>query len=178
MKHIILLWFMFFAIPIFPQVGIGTTNPNSSAMLDVSSTTSGFLLPRMTSVQRDAISTPAIGLLIFNTDNNTIETNLGTTAVPDWSEITSNNTQSGTYNVGSTSTGWSYYNVVFATTFTAVPAIILTFREGVGIDNSATYSITHFKVANAATTGFTIGVYETSGTNDVFIDWVATKKTQ
>tara|TARA_B110000014_G_C19963867_1_gene498893 strand:+ start:183 stop:695 length:513 start_codon:yes stop_codon:yes gene_type:complete len=169
---------MFLAMPIFSQVGIGTTNPNNSAMLDVSSTTSGFLLPRMTSVQRDAISLPAIGLLIFNTDNKAIETNLGTTVVPKWNEIANNNTQSGTYNVGSTITGWNYYDVVFATTFTAVPAIILTFREGVGIDNAGSNSVTHFKVANAATTGFTIGVYETLGTNDVFIDWVAIPKTQ
>ena len=41
---------------------------NSSAMLDVSSTSKGFLLPRMTSTQRDAISSPATGLMIFCKD--------------------------------------------------------------------------------------------------------------
>ena len=43
--------------------------PDSSAMLDVSSTTKGFLAPRMTQAQRNAISNPATGLLIYQTDN-------------------------------------------------------------------------------------------------------------
>lgn len=41
---------------------------NSSAMLDVASTTQGMLVPRMTSAQRTAISTPATGLLVYQTD--------------------------------------------------------------------------------------------------------------
>jgi Protein of unknown function (DUF1566) len=48
-------------------VGIGNPNPNSSAQLDVASTTKGFLPPRMTTAQRDAITTPAEGLMIYNT---------------------------------------------------------------------------------------------------------------
>ncbi len=51
------------------NVGIGTTTPESSAMLDVNSTNRGFLVPRMTSIQKDAISSPATGLLIYQTDN-------------------------------------------------------------------------------------------------------------
>ena len=47
-------------------VGIGILSPASSAKLDISSTTQGFLPPRMTSTQRDAI-TPAEGLMIYNT---------------------------------------------------------------------------------------------------------------
>jgi hypothetical protein len=39
----------------FAQVGIGTTTPDNSAMLDVSSTDKGLLIPRMTKAQRDAI---------------------------------------------------------------------------------------------------------------------------
>ena len=50
------------------QVGIGTSSPN--AALDVTSTTQGFLPPRMTTTQRDAISSPAVGLVIFNTTTN------------------------------------------------------------------------------------------------------------
>lgn len=49
-------------------VGIGSSMVNASALLDVSSTDKGFLIPRMTEVQRDAIAAPATGLLIFQTD--------------------------------------------------------------------------------------------------------------
>ena len=52
------------------NVGIGTTSPGASALLDLSSTTQGFLSPRMTTVQRDAIASPATGLLIYNTTTN------------------------------------------------------------------------------------------------------------
>ena len=45
-------------------LGIGAT-PNSSAVIDANSTTKGFLPPRMTSVQRDAIASPALGLIVF-----------------------------------------------------------------------------------------------------------------
>jgi hypothetical protein len=51
------------------NVGIGTTNPNSSAILNVNSTTQGILLPTMTLVQRNSINSPATGLLVFQTDN-------------------------------------------------------------------------------------------------------------
>ena len=47
------------------QVGIGTITPNASAKLEVSSTTQGFLPPRMTRVQRELISTPAAGLVVW-----------------------------------------------------------------------------------------------------------------
>jgi hypothetical protein len=50
-------------------VGIGTSSPNASAALDVSSTTKGILLPTMTQSQRNAIASPATGLLVFQTDN-------------------------------------------------------------------------------------------------------------
>lgn len=49
------------------NVGIGTTSPNASALLDLSSTTKGFLLPRVTTTQMFAIPTPANGLMVFNT---------------------------------------------------------------------------------------------------------------
>ena len=51
-------------------VGINSTGAEAdeSAMLDVSSTTKGFLPPRMTEAQRDAISSPATGLLIYQTN--------------------------------------------------------------------------------------------------------------
>jgi hypothetical protein len=50
------------------RVGIGSTLPNASAKLDVTSTTQGFLPPRMTNAQRSAISSPAVGLMVYCTD--------------------------------------------------------------------------------------------------------------
>lgn len=50
------------------SIGIGTSTPDASAQLDVSSTTKGMLTPRMTFVQRNAITTPAAGLIVYQTD--------------------------------------------------------------------------------------------------------------
>jgi len=58
----------------FTQIGIGTINPDVSAELDISSSTRGFLPPRMTTAERDAIASPAEGLTIYNTENNCLET--------------------------------------------------------------------------------------------------------
>jgi hypothetical protein len=53
------------------NVGIGGT-ANAAAILDVASATKGFLPPRMTTAQRDAISTPPAGLVIYNTSTNVL----------------------------------------------------------------------------------------------------------
>ncbi len=53
------------------QVGVGTNAPNPTAILDVSSNAKGVLVPRMTQAQKNAIVSPALGLLIFQTDNTT-----------------------------------------------------------------------------------------------------------
>lgn len=47
-------------------VGIGTGTPDASAKLEIASTDKGLLIPRMTNAQRDAIVSPAVGLLIYN----------------------------------------------------------------------------------------------------------------
>src|SRR5215471_8257347 len=57
---------------IFPSTGaagIGTITPNASSLLEVKSTKKGILIPRMTQTQRNAITSPATALLIFQTDN-------------------------------------------------------------------------------------------------------------
>jgi hypothetical protein len=57
-----------YPIQLSNNVGIGTSTPDISASLEISSTNSGILIPRMTSSQRNAIQNPAIGLQIFNLD--------------------------------------------------------------------------------------------------------------
>ncbi|WP_395061557.1 tail fiber domain-containing protein [Flavobacterium sp.] len=53
------------------QVGIATTTPDPSSILDVVSSTQGFLQPRMTTSQRIGIPTPAAGLQVYDTTTNT-----------------------------------------------------------------------------------------------------------
>ncbi len=54
------------------QIAINTdgTNPDASAMLDITSTTKGVLIPRMTTIERENINSPATGLLVYDTDYN------------------------------------------------------------------------------------------------------------
>ena len=53
-----------------PHVGINQQTPDPSSILELSSTTSGLLIPRMSMVQRDAIVSPEVSLLIYQHDNN------------------------------------------------------------------------------------------------------------
>jgi hypothetical protein len=55
------------------NVGIGTSSPNAAALLDLTSTTQGFLPPRMTTAQRDLISSPPNGLVLYNTTTDKLQ---------------------------------------------------------------------------------------------------------
>jgi uncharacterized protein (TIGR02145 family) len=68
MKKIIFIVFILFTTAIVAQVGIGTQTPHHSAILEIASTTKGFLLPRMTQNQIARIAAPAEGLLLYCTD--------------------------------------------------------------------------------------------------------------
>ena len=73
MKQIItFLTSVLLAATTYAQVGIGTQTPNSSAVLDITSTTKGFLPPRLTLVQLSTLAqtSPAEGLLVYCTDCN------------------------------------------------------------------------------------------------------------
>ena len=52
------------------SIAASVTNPNASAQLDISSTTKGFLPPRMTTTEKNAIATPAAGLVVYDTTLN------------------------------------------------------------------------------------------------------------
>jgi len=72
---------------VFAQVGINTSNPDQSAILDIDSNEKGVLLPRLTSAERDAILNPANGLIIYNTDSDEIQINTNTSATPNWEAL-------------------------------------------------------------------------------------------
>ena len=71
MKLLVVNFLVIISLSVLAQnVGINTdgTTPNASAMLDIKSNNKGLLIPRMIKTQRDAISSPATGLTIYQTD--------------------------------------------------------------------------------------------------------------
>ena len=69
------------------QVGIGTETPDASSILHVQSTETGILIPRMTTAQRDLISNPANGLMIYNTDSDEFQFNSNSFVTPIWGAL-------------------------------------------------------------------------------------------
>ena len=77
----------------FSQAAINSTGAaaDGSAMLDVSGTSKGVLINRMSASQMNSIGTPANGLIIFNTDCNALYYNAGTTGTPNWVPVNASN---------------------------------------------------------------------------------------
>jgi hypothetical protein len=99
-------------------VGVNTTgnNPDPSAILDVTSSEKGVLFPRMSIAQRNAIQSPAKGLMIYNTDCDNLNYNAGTSGAPNWVALNPAITvpaapSSGTHVPSSTQIIWNW-NVV------------------------------------------------------------------
>ena len=69
MKNIFFVLILLLSTISFSQVGIGTTTPDASSVLDITATDAGLLVPRMTLTNRNNISAPATGLMIYQTDN-------------------------------------------------------------------------------------------------------------
>lgn len=95
MKQIIYASFLISFFITNGQVGIGTTNPNPSAILDINSTTKGVLLPSLTTSEINEISNPANGLIFYNKDTNAIEYNSGSTENPSWTPVATSEPVSG-----------------------------------------------------------------------------------
>jgi hypothetical protein len=89
------------------SVGIGTSAPNASAQLDVTSTSKGLLIPRMTSAQRLSIVIPAAGLMVYETTTNSfwfyngmVWSQIGTGGASPWTVSGSDIYNSNAGNVG------------------------------------------------------------------------------
>jgi uncharacterized protein (TIGR02145 family) len=72
-KNILIALQLLSCLVLQAQTGIGTPSPDPSSVLELKSTTRGFLPPRMTTNQRNTIVSPATGLMIYNSDKNCLE---------------------------------------------------------------------------------------------------------
>ncbi|WP_449387087.1 hypothetical protein [Chryseobacterium lineare] len=100
------------------QIGIGTSSPDASAVLDITATNKGLLIPRValtSTTDQTTISNPATGLMIYNTATAgtapydvtpNLMVNNGTPTSPSWTKVVSQNTVTGTGVIGS----WSGSN--------------------------------------------------------------------
>jgi hypothetical protein len=72
MRNLILLIVILISGQLYSQIAINTdgSDADGSALVDMKSTENGLLIPRMTEIQRDNISNPATGLMIYQTDGN------------------------------------------------------------------------------------------------------------
>ena len=103
---VLLTIFMFSISPLCSQpitdpqgdVIIGGITPDASSILELRSTTTGFLMPRMTEAERNGIVLPATGLQIYNSDSNTIQYNFGTPRNPKWVSILTDSNFNGDLN--------------------------------------------------------------------------------
>lgn len=116
------------------DVLIGTTTPVSSAKVVISSTTQGFLPPRMTTTEKNAISTPAAGLIVY-------DTTLGSTSVYDGStwinDTITTNRQAASYSLVLTDRGKLVeMNVATANNLTVPLNSSIAFPIGTKIDLS------------------------------------------
>ena len=146
------------------QVGIGTTTPNASSILDITTTTKGMLAPRMTLAQKTAISSPATGLLIFQTDGASgFWFYTGSAWIPvlannnGWTTTGNTGTTAGTNFIGTTDA----VDVVTKSNNTEVFRATSTGRLGVGI--SSPTGVLHLKAGTTAASSAPLKF--TSGSN-------------
>ncbi len=137
----------------YSQVGIGTTTPDNSSILEVHSTNKGVLFPRMTSAQRDAIVDPAQGLMLFNLDENSLQIYSNSSTNPFW------------FNIGSSAI---VTNDCDANGFEG------SYVNGVALTASNTFSLTLTNNSFSTTTiGFTTGDLVLSGVSGLSVNSVS-----
>jgi hypothetical protein len=142
MKKPFFILFLFLSLNSFSQPGVAINNsgsaPAGSAMLDVQSTSKGMLIPRMNSGQRTTISSPANGLLVFDTTTESFWFYSGA-----WTELLDKN-----------NSGWVKKNDTVSATAPLV---------GIGTNNPSRMLTLKFNNANLNTSHFLI---EQAGTGD------------
>ena len=151
------------------QVGIasGSITPDASSMLEVQSTTKGLLTPRMTTSQKNAISSPATGLTIYQTDSTagyyvytgSAWTRLLTATVP----VVDGGTGQSSYTNGQLLIGNTTGNTLTKSTLTAGSGISITNGAGsITITNTGSASDSTFTGSDVTLTNNT-GFFNLTG---------------
>lgn len=141
------------------NIGIGTNSPNASAKLDITSTNSGLLVPRMTTTQRNLIANPAKGLLVFDSTTSNFWFYNGSL----WSQMSDTKNVRFGFDLAQSSTTSTSYNIPFVTTYNLAPA-------SVTLINSTTLQINqqglyHFGLAGYKHTGVSLNTAASASFN-------------
>lgn len=107
------------------QVGIGTATPSANAALEVSSTSKGLLIPRLSASQQDAMQTPSEGLIVYNTSTRKVQVYTNTETM--WITSGLGGTYDGTATIMS---GLSVYQVFTAINTQPIQKIQFEFTTG------------------------------------------------
>jgi hypothetical protein len=146
------------------QMAINGETPASTAALDITSTSRGLLIPRMTTSQRNAISSPATGLMVWNTDDTTLNQYTGNT----WRGMVSTNPNGVINYTAPTQTGSSANGAVAITQTQNTTGAVHNFD--INITNTASGSSSSlFRVRKGGTNQFNIATSDGTATfvNDV-----------
>jgi hypothetical protein len=151
-KYISILFSLLFCATVQAQLKIGD-NPNtisSSSVLEMESTNKGMLVPRMTSIQRTAIATPALGLLVYDNVTNSFWQFNGTV----WEELSNYWVKTGN-DISNTNTGNVGINTVTPNAYGhgGVNKILEVFNNNTGANNQ-----THLMLSTNGTSGSTGGI--------------------
>lgn len=150
------------SLPASGGVAIGSSSVAASALLDVVSTTKGSLLPRMTTTQQNAISSPATGLIIFNTDSNLFSFYNGSA----WGTMSASSGGSGT--VTSVAQTVPAQFAVGGSPVTTSGTLAITLTNATGVSNSPIVLSTNGTVSgltmNGVTTNNVVGASKIVGT--------------
>ncbi|MCX6316864.1 MAG: hypothetical protein NTW29_06220 [Bacteroidetes bacterium] len=142
------------------NLGIGTATPAASAKLDVSATDKGILIPRMTLAQRNAIASPAISLLIYQTDNTPgYYYYNGSTWTTLGGSVSSTQLPNAMFGHNTTNT----QNVVYITPFSAASSPSLNHTNTFLIPAGTTITLTFYSYENEAITYELFNVTPTAG---------------
>lgn len=164
------------------NVGIGTTTPDNSALLDLTSTSQGLLAPRLTTTQMNNIASPATGLLIYNTTAGTYYYYSGTTWLPflttatGWTLLGNAGTVAGTNFLGTTDA----VDLVFKTDGLERMRLLSTGEIGIGTNlpsHKLELANGNFSLTNSNGTAGEVRFYEPSGLGTNYTSFVAGAQT-